>query len=100
MVTVKSAGTFKCYAYCPCSICCGSSARGYTKSGTRATEGRTIAVDPAVIPLGSVVYINGHEYIAEDTGGGIDGNTIDVFMDSHQAALEWGVKYYKVFVIE
>ena len=58
-----------------------------TASGTRVTEGRTIAVDPKVIPLGSKVKItvpnmpqyNG-VYIAEDTGGAIKGNIIDIYI--------------------
>ena len=43
-------GQFLFTAYCPCSICCGEYASGYTATGTFATEGRTIAVDPNVIP--------------------------------------------------
>ena len=87
---------FKIYAYCPCEKCCGSGASGITATGTTATAGRTIAVDPDVIPLGSVVIIGGNEYIAEDTGSGIKGKTIDLYMDSHEAALEWGVRYLEV----
>ncbi len=50
-----------------------------TATGTAARAGRTVAVDPKVIPLGSKIYIEGlGERIAEDTGGGIKGNHIDV----------------------
>lgn len=52
-----------------------------TSTGTIAEEGKTIAVDPTIIPYGSVVLINGNEYIAEDCGGAIKGNKIDVFVD-------------------
>lgn len=45
----------------------------------RAIEGHTIAVDPNVIPLGSEVLINGHEYVAEDIGGAVKGNVIDIY---------------------
>ena len=69
---------FTCYAYCPCTYCCGKS-NGITATGTIATAGRTIAVDPKIIPLGSTVIINGREYIAEDTGGGIRGYKVDIF---------------------
>lgn len=93
-----SLGEFKLTHYCPCEKCCGDWADGITYTGTQATEGRTIAVDPDTIPLGSTVVIDGHEYIAEDIGGAIQGNRIDVFMDSHQAALEGGVKYMEVFI--
>lgn len=86
---------FKIYAYCPCEKCCGKS-DGITATGTQAAAGRTIAVDPSVIPLGSTVVIEGHEYVAEDTGAGIKGKTIDLFMEDHEEALEWGVQYKEV----
>ncbi|MGL4796966.1 MAG: 3D domain-containing protein, partial [Paraclostridium sp.] len=55
----------------------------------------TIAVDPRVIPLGSLVYVDGYGYaIAEDTGGAIKGNIIDVFVNSYDEAIYgWGRKY-------
>ena len=92
-----SLGTFKLTAYCPCSKCCGKS-DGITASGTRATQGRTIAVDTRVIPIGKNVIIDGNTYIAEDTGGAIKGNRIDVYFNSHQEALNFGIKYKEVFV--
>lgn len=95
-----SLGEFKITHYCPCPKCCGEWADGITYTGTQATEGRTIAVDPSVIPLGSVVVIDGQEYIAEDIGGAIQGNRIDVYMDSHQAALEAGVKYSEIYILK
>lgn len=93
-------GEFKITAYCACTKCCSIYADGITYTGTIATEGRTIAVDPDVIPLGSIVEVNGHEYIAEDIGGAIKGNRLDIFFNSHQDALEWGVQYLDVFLIE
>ena len=93
-------GEFKITAYCPCSACCGDWADGLTYTETVATESRTIAVDPEVIPLGSVVEINGAEYIAEDIGGAIKDNRIDVFFNSHSDALEWGVQYHDIFLIQ
>lgn len=98
-------GTFKITHYCPCSKCCGKWADGITATGTQATQGRTIAVDPDVIPYGTEVlvsYEDGTEavYIAEDCGGAIQGNRIDVYMDSHQAALVGGIKSAEVFVKE
>lgn len=50
----------------------------------------TIAVDPAIIPMGSTVIINGHEFIAEDVGGAIKGNRIDIYFDNHEEALKFG----------
>lgn len=55
-----------------------------------ATEGRTIAVDPEVIPLGSEVLIDGQVYIAEDVGGAIKGQKIDIYCNSHQTAINLG----------
>lgn len=74
---------------------------GLTFSGTRVTEGRTIAVDPKVIPIGWWVYIEGIGLRrAEDTGSGIKGNIIDVFFDNPDYAKRFGVKRgYKVYVI-
>lgn len=96
----ESLGEFKLTAYCPCEKCCGEWADGITYTGTVATAGRTVAVDPSVIPLGSTVRINGHDYIAEDIGGAIKENRIDVFFDSHQAALQFGVQYADVAIIQ
>ena len=94
---LKSLGTFKLTAYCACSKCCGKS-DGITASGTKAKQGRTIAVDPKQIPYGTKVIINGHTYVAEDCGGGIGKNRIDVFFDNHKEALNFGVQYAEVFV--
>ncbi len=90
-----SIGTFKITFYCNCEICGGHSS-GLTYAGTYPQAGWTIAVDPSVIPLGSMVYINGNQYHAEDTG--VYGNTIDVYMDSHQAALDRGAEYDEVYI--
>lgn len=76
-------------AYCPCEKCCGQWAGGNTASGTVPTAGRTVGVDPEVIPLGATVYINGRAYRAEDTGA-FTGHIIDIYMDSHQEALQFG----------
>ena len=91
-------GTFKLTAYCPCPYCCGEWADGITYTGTTATQGRTIAVDPDVIPLGSSVEIGGRTYVAEDIGGAIQGNRIDVYFRSHAEALQFGVQYATVLL--
>jgi 3D (Asp-Asp-Asp) domain-containing protein len=67
---------------------------GITYTGVRASPG-TVAVDPAVIPLGSRLRIDGLPglYRAEDTGGGIRGAHVDVFMDSRREALQFGRRY-------
>ena len=84
--------TVKLTAYCACERCCLGSADGVTATGTIPVEGRTIAVDPSVIPYGSRVHIFDHVYIAEDCGGAIKGNRIDVYFDKHEDALAFGVK--------
>lgn len=91
-------GTFKLTAYCACSKCCGKS-DGITASGTKATAGRTVAVDRSVIPFGTELYINGESYIAEDTGGAVKGNVIDIFFNTHEEAQSFGTKYAKVFEV-
>jgi len=88
-------GEFECYAYDACVKCCGKT-DGITKTGTKATANRTVAVDPDVIPLGSTLLINGKEYIAEDIGGAIKGNEIDIFHNTHSEALEFGKRTYTV----
>lgn len=95
-----SLGEFRVTAYCPCSDCCGEWADGITYTGTIATEKHTIAVDPSVIPLGSIVEINGVEYVAEDIGGAIKGNRADIFFNSHEDALKWGVRYCETYILE
>lgn len=75
--------------YCPCEICCGKWADGITATGTVAEEGRTVAVDPDVIPLGSEVLIDGKIYIAEDTG--VKGNAVDIFLTDHNRCFEYSV---------
>lgn len=87
-------GTFRITHYCNCKLCAGKWAGGPTASGAMPAAGRTVAVDPKVIPLGSKVQINGHEYIAEDTG--VSGSAIDIFVNDHQEALQLGLYYAEV----
>ena len=94
-----SLGEFTITHYCACSRCCGKS-DGVTATGTQATAGRTIAVDPKVIPLGTEVIIDGQSYIAEDTGRAIKGNKIDIFCESHEEAINRGRITREVFVKE
>ena len=60
--------------------------------------GRTIAVDPRLIKLGSKVRMNGKEYIAEDTGGAIKGKRIDLFVSSHGETMKFGKKLIEVYI--
>ncbi|WP_409347042.1 ubiquitin-like domain-containing protein [Paenibacillus sp. MBLB4367] len=74
---------------------------GMTYTGTTATEGRTIAVDKSIIPLGWWVYIEGLGFRrAEDIGSAVKGNKIDVFFDSEDYANKFGMKRgYTIYVI-
>lgn len=83
----QSIGACRITHYCACEKCCGKST-GVTASGKLAAMGRTVAVDPGVIPLGSEVLINGVCYIAEDVG--VRGKAIDIYIDSHSQALAMG----------
>ena len=87
--------------YCICKKCCGKDpshpAYGITASGRKAMPGTSVAVDPAVIPLGSDVLVDYgdgviHYYRADDTGGAVKGAHIDLCMESHDAALAGGLK--------
>ncbi|MDO7789137.1 3D domain-containing protein [Desulforamulus aquiferis] len=70
-----------------------------TKTWTWPEVGRTLAVDPSVIPLGSKVYIEGIGWrVAEDTGGLIKGNIIDLYMASEAEALQWGRREVRVYL--
>lgn len=97
-IEMQSLGQFRLTAYCNCSKCCGKWAGGPTASGTMPKEGRTIAVDTKVIPLGTKVVFNENTYTAEDTGSAIKGKRIDVFYNSHSEAMNHGVKYKEVFI--
>lgn len=92
-------GEFKLTAYCPCSSCCGQWADGITSTGVTAQADRTIAVDPKVIPYGTEVVINGNTYVAEDCGGSIKGNRIDIYFNTHSEALAFGIQYANVYII-
>ena len=88
---------FTATAYCGCSKCCGKST-GKTASGTKATQGRTVAM-PNSYKFGTKIEIQGiGTYIVEDRGGAIKGNRIDIYFSNHQSALNFGRKtvYLKV----
>jgi 3D (Asp-Asp-Asp) domain-containing protein len=92
-------------AYCSCKSCCGVYAENrpngvvYTASGSVAQANHTIAVDTSVIPFGTHIIYNGTEYVAEDTGGAIKGNRIDIYFDSHEDALKFGRRTIEIEVI-
>ncbi|OPJ61293.1 3D domain-containing protein [Clostridium oryzae] len=96
-------------AYSACYECTGKTPgdKGYgiTACGTVAKRNvkgySTIAVDPRIIPLGTKVFVKGYGFaIAEDVGGAIKGNRIDLFFNSYGEAINWGVKYIELYVMK
>lgn len=105
---LKYMGEFRITHYCPCEECCDKAPDhpdyGITATRTVATEGRTIAVDPDVIPYGSrvaIYYDDGRlgYYTAEDRGCDINGLDVDVFIADHERAWNMGVKSGSVYII-
>ena len=89
---VKKRLKVKAYAY---------TGGGYTATGTKAKYG-TLAVNPKVIPYGTKVYIKELDkvFTAEDCGGGIKGNKIDIYMNSSSACSNWGVKTITIQILK
>lgn len=82
-----------------CEGCSGTTAYGIDLRSN--PNQKVIAVDPKIIPLGTKVWVEGYGVaIAGDTGGAIKGNKIDVFIPSHNEAMEWGVKKIKIKILE
>lgn len=107
-------------AYCPgtpgsgCPInergasqCTGFNNDGYTYTGKKAVAGdgsltnpHIIAVDPAIIPLKSMVYLEGYGFaVAEDTGSAIKNNSIDLLFDRHDDACRFGRRQLRVYLL-
>ncbi len=97
----KYAGKFTATFYCPCEICVGKKSKVRTATGSIPHPSKTIAVDSTIIPLHSIVYIKGLGfYVAEDTGGAVKGNKIDIYVANHQEALRLGRKIVEVYILQ
>ena len=94
-------GKFKITHYCPCAICNGPYGAVTAWAGALKPY-YTIAVDPTVIPKLATVEIDGYSGLrrAEDCGGAIKGNRIDVAVSSHAEALRLGVVYRDVWIVK
>ena len=87
-------------AYCPCPKCCGEYSDGITANGHKIYQGdRFVAADKRY-PFGTEMIIPGYKsgdvVKVIDRGGAIQGNRLDVFFNTHQEALQWGVRYLDV----
>ena len=70
---------------------------GVTATGTIPQEDRTVGVDPDIIPYGTELIINGRPgYVAEDTGGAINGNRLDIYMTDREDCLQFGRQTVRV----
>jgi 3D (Asp-Asp-Asp) domain-containing protein len=102
LVGAEYVGEFMATAYCTEKYehICGEG-HGITKSGQPVQAGVTVAADPTVLPLGTVIYIEGVGIrIVQDTGGAIKGNRIDVAIDTHENALNWtGYGTHAVYIL-
>lgn len=72
-----------------------------TSTGVKPIVGRTIAVDPKIIPYGTKVYIPELDkvFIAEDCGSAIKGNRIDIYMNSFDECMKWGYKTITIIIL-
>lgn len=81
-------------------------ATAYTHTGNRTATGiypykGVVAVDPRVIPLGSKLYVEGYGYAeAQDTGGAIKGDRIDIFLDAEIDCINWGRRIVQVHFLD
>ena len=102
LIPSKYIGTCRLTFYTPHEL--GASAANALRTATRTIpkEGRTIAVDPKIIPKNSLVYIEGWGYyIAEDTGSAIKGKRIDIFLNSYKMAKQLGNKQQaRVYILQ
>ena len=73
-----------------------------TSLGVKPTPYRTIAVDPKVIPYGSIIYIPEYKALfkAEDTGSAIKGKRIDIFLSNEDECKEFGRKNIRIYVLK
>ncbi len=93
-VDLDTLSGFTITAYCP-GPCCNGQWSGLTSSGIRMDDYKKkgisiVAVDPSVIPLGSIILYGTREFVAADVGRLIRGNHIDILVDDHESTLIFG----------
>jgi len=96
--------TVKVVAYCPCAkcnkqwaglVCTGHKMKEFTDKGIDIC-----AVDPTVIPLGSIIYYDAKNYLAADVGSKIKGNIIDILVATHEDTIKFGVKNEQIIEVK
>lgn len=92
-----SLGTFRISGYCGCERCCGDNT--YTYSGVLPKANHTLSADLNQFPIGTKLWIGGIVYTVEDMGSGIDGNRLDIYFDTHEEALDYGLQDVEVFAV-
>ena len=96
--TALSLGTYRVTAYCLCPKCCGKWSDGRTANNHLIMDGERFCAAPSSIPFGTMLIIEGYgkaEVLDRDSA--IKGKRLDVYFDTHQEALNWGVKYIEIF---
>lgn len=91
-------GKFTTTAYCTCELC--TSGEGLTYMGTKPKANHTISADLSIYPLGTRLIIDGIVYTVEDCGSGVNGNHIDIYMDTHEAAEDYGLQPKEVYQVQ
>ena len=92
---VSSIERFIVTAYCPCELCCGEYADGITASGHKIKKGDKFIAAPNDFPFETMIEIPGYGNVPVlDRGGAIKKGRFDIYFDTHQEALNWGVKEF------
>ena len=89
-INAEYLGEFRATAYCA-----SETGSDMTASGLHATSGHTISADWSVLPKGTRVYIDGTIYTVEDNG--VWGNSVDIFFDSYQECVNYGLRHVSVY---
>lgn len=92
-------GEFKITYYCSCEECSGDWGT-QTATGNHCEQGRTVAVDPSVIAYGTRILLGDNIYVAEDCGGSVRGDHLDVYVESHDLVEKLGVRYRNIWLVK
>lgn len=97
-------GQFEVTAYCGCDSCNG--AENHDKYGRpinhkdEVLKVEYVAADESVLPYGTVIEVDGKEYVVKDVGGGVKGKHIDIYMEKHSDTERYGRKWKEVKVVK